>query len=274
MKTVIVALSLLLLSVSLQAEELVGAVSFAEEPLTVTAVPGEQQQLLLELPDPGISLPVYALKGMVRYNDVQGDGFLQLDSHFGGAGTFFSKSLAAAGPLGKLSGSSDWRPFVLPFYANSGDQADDAAPLPDKLTLSLVLPGAGTVSISDVGLYQYASGEDPLQAAGQWFGDRSAALLGGIGGALIGLWGALIGVLASRGKARTFVLGSANALLVIGIASLVGGVAAVATAQPYAVYYPLLLIGIILVVVFGKMRGNLSARYEQLELKKMQSMDV
>jgi len=49
---------------------------------------------------------------------------------------------------------------------------------------------------------------------------------------------------------------------------------AVATAQPYAVYYSLLLIGIILVVVFGKMRGNLSARYEQLELKKMQSMDV
>ena len=82
MKTLIVALFLLLLSVSLQAEELVGAVSFAEEPLTVTAVPG--------------------------------DGFLQLDSHFGGAGTFFTKGLAAARPFGKLSGSSDWRPFVLP----------------------------------------------------------------------------------------------------------------------------------------------------------------
>jgi hypothetical protein len=274
MKTLIVALSLLLLSVSLQAEELVGAVSFAEEPLTVTAVPGEQQQPLLELPDPGITLSVYALKGMVQYDDVQGDGFLQLDSHFGDADIFFTKGLATAGPLGKLSGSSAWRPFVLPFFANSGDQADSAAPLPDKLTLSLVLPGAGTVSIRDVGLYQYASGEDPLRAAGQWFGDRSAGLLGGIGGALIGLWGALIGVLASRGKARHFVLGSATALPVIGIASLVGGVAAVATAQPYAVLYPLLLIGIILVVVFGKMRGNLSARYEQLELKKMQSMDV
>jgi len=273
MKTLIIAVSLLLLSVSLQAEERIGTLSFAEEPLTVTAVPGEQQHLLLELPDPGITLPVYALKGMVRY-DVEGDGFLQLDSHFGELGTFFTKGLAEAGPLGKLSGSSDWRPFVLPFYANSGDQADSAAPLPEKLTLSLVLPGAGTVSISNVGLYQYASGEDPLQAAGQWFGDRTAGLLGGIGGALIGLWGALIGVLASRGKARQFVLVSANALLVIGIASFVGGVAAVATAQPYAVYYPLLLIGIILVVVFGKMRGNLSARYEQLELKKMQSMDV
>jgi hypothetical protein len=274
MKTLFVLFSLLILSSSLQAAALVSAVSFAEEPLTITAVPGEPLQLLIELTDPAISSPVYALKGMVRYENVQGDGFLQLDSHFGEAGTFFSKSLAAAGPLGKLSGSSDWRPFVLPFYANSGDQADDASPLPEKLSLSLFLPGSGTVSIGEVGLYQYASGEDPLQSAGQWFGNRGAALLGGIGGALIGLWGALIGIVSSRGKARRFVLGSANVLLVIGIASVVGGVVALSTAQPYMVYYPLLLIGIILVAVIGKMRSSLSARYEQLELKTMQSMDV
>lgn len=274
MKTHGITLFLLLLPISLPAEELLSDLSFADEPLTVTAVPGEQQQRLLELPEPGISLPVYALKGMVRYDKVQGDGFLQLDSHFGDAGTFFTKSLATSGPLGKLSGSSDWRPFVLPFFANNGEQPASNAPLPDKLALSLVLPGAGTVSIRDVGLYQYASGEDPLQVAGLWFGGRSAGLIGGIGGALIGLWGALIGVLASRGKARRFVLGSANTLLVIGVASLVGGVVSVGVGQPYSVYYPLLLIGIILVVVFGKMRGHLSAQYEQLELQRMQSMDV
>jgi hypothetical protein len=274
MKTLLALFSLPLLSASLQAEELVSAVPLAEEPLTITTVPGKQLQRLIELPDPGINSSVYALKGMVRYADVQGEGFLQLDSHFGDMGTFFTKGLAAAGPMGKITGTSDWRPFVLPFYANSGGQADDASPLPEKLSLWLFLPGTGAVSIADVGLYQYASGEDPLQATGQWFGDRSAGLLGGIGGALIGLWGALIGVMSARGKARRFVLGSANALFVIGIASLVGGAVAMATAQAYAVYYPLLLIGIILVVVIGTMRGSLLARYEQLELKRMQSMDV
>lgn len=273
MKNLSLALSLLFLPMSLPAEELLGAVHYSTEPLTVTAVPGEQQELLT-LADPGINSPVYALKGMVRYDNVKGDGFLQMDSHFGDAGTFFTKSLATSGPLGKLSGSSDWRPFVLPFSTNGGRQAANDAPMPDELTLSLFLPGAGTVSIRNVGLYQYAAGDDPLRAAGQWFGGRSAGVFGGVGGALIGLWGALIGVLSSRGKARHFVLGSANALLVIGIASLVGGVTAIASAQPYAVYYPLLLIGIILVIVFGKMRGNLSARYEQLELKKMRSMDA
>lgn len=274
MKTTTFFLVLLLLSLSSQAEERLGAVSFADAPLTVTPVPGEARQMLLELADPGISLPVYAVKGMLRYDDVEGEGFLQLDSHFGEQGTFFTKSLAPSGPLAKISGSSEWREFVLPFYVNNGDQADRGSPRPEKLSLSLYLTGSGTVSIRDVGLYQYASGEDPLQAGWQWFSSRDAGLLGGVGGGLLGLWGALIGVLASSGRARGFVIASAHVLLVIGIASLVGGVAALSMAQPYAVYYPLLLIGIILVAVMGRLRGTLSARYEQLELKRMQSMDA
>lgn len=274
MKQMVVLLTFLLLSPSPQAEEKTQAMTFFEEPLTITAVPGKQRHLLVVLPEPGISSPVYALKGMVRYENVEGEGFLQMDNHVGEMGTFFTKSLAAAGPLGNISGSSDWRQFVLPFYASNGDQSDSAAPIPVELTLSLYLPGAGTVSIRDVELYQYASGEDPMQLAGQWFSNRNAALMNGVGGGLIGLWGALIGFLASRGKARVFVLGSANALLFIGIAALVGGAVAVASSQPYAVYYPLLLIGVILTFVIGGIRGTLSARYEELELKRMQSMDA
>jgi hypothetical protein len=45
-------------------------------------------------------------------------------------------------------------------------------------------------------------------------------------------------------------------------------------AQPYAVYYPLLLLGVIIVAVMAMLRRTLSARYEQLELKRMQSMDA
>ena len=94
MKTLLVLLSLL--SFSLHAEERVSAVTLSEGPLTTTAAPDNQFQLLLELPDPGISMPVYALKGMISYEGVEGDGYLQLDSHIGDAGTFFSKSLAPA----------------------------------------------------------------------------------------------------------------------------------------------------------------------------------
>lgn len=289
MKNLFVYSSLLLLSFSLQAEELVRAVSFAEirdsgalhagellegETLTVKAAANKQFQLLIELAEPGISAPVYALKGMIRYEGVEGDGYLQLDNHFGAKGTYFSKSLAMSGPLGKLSGSSDWRPFMLPFYANSGDQADGTSPVPEKLSLGLFLPGSGSVSIRGVGLYQYAAGEDPLVAAGQWVDGPNATLAGAVGGAVLGLWGGLIGVLAGLGKARRFVLGSSTVSLVLGIVSLVVGVVALGVAQPYSVYYPFLLIGIILVVVFGALRKSLARRYEQMELKRMRSMDV
>ncbi len=289
MKNLFVFLTLFLLSIPISAEELLRSVSFSEageggvvragdltdgETLTVTAEPGKQFQPLIELADPGIRSAVYALKGMIRYDNVEGDGYLQLDNHFGSMGTFFTKSLAPRGPLGKISGSSDWRPFVLPFYANRGDQADGTSPVPEKLSLGLFLPGSGTVSISGVGLYQFAAGEDPLQSAGQWITERNATLLGAIGGFLLGVWGAVIGVISARGKARRFVLGSATILLLVGIGSLVIGVAALASAQPYAVYYPFLLIGILLVVLMAVLRRTLSMRYEQLELKRMQSMDA
>jgi hypothetical protein len=269
-------LTLLCLSFAnpLLAGERLSTVTLSEEPLTVVAVSGKPYQPIVEIADPGISAPVYALKGMIRYANVQGDGYLELDSHFGDKGTFFTRSLAASGPLGKLSGNSDWRQFVLPFNASSGDPADGTSRLPEKLSLALYLPGLGSVSLRNVALYQYAIGENPLQPDGQWFGSRSAGLIGGIGGTLLGLWGGLIGVLSSRGKARTFALASAKALLLLGIASTILGVVAWAAGQPNAVYYPLLFIGVIIIAVIGTLRKTLALRYEQLELKKMQSMDA
>ena len=166
---VLALFSTLLLSPALHAEEQVRGMSFLSEPLTIEAVPGEQQHLLLVVPQPGISSPVYALKGMLRYEDVEGDAYLQMNNDFGDTGVFFTKSMAPSGPLGKISGSSDWRPFVLPFYTSQGDQASASPLAPDELTLVLHLPAAGTVAIRDVKLYQYADDEDPLASVGQEF---------------------------------------------------------------------------------------------------------
>jgi len=159
----------LLISPLLHAEEPVRAMAFYEDPLVLHAVTGKQRHLLVVLPQPGISSPVYALKGMVRHEDVEGDAYLQMNNDFGDIGVFFSKGLAASGPMGKISGSSEWRPFILPFYANQGDQAAGETLAPVEVTLALHLPGAGTVAIRDVKLYQYAGDEDPLSSARQGF---------------------------------------------------------------------------------------------------------
>lgn len=238
--------------------------------LTISADPKSARQVLIELTDPGVSSPVYAVKGMLRYQGVAGDAYLQLDSDFGDRGVFFTKSLADAGPLQRLTGTSEWRPFTLPFFARDGD----LVLTPQRLTLSIVLPRGGTVGVREVALLQYAEGENPLADVSAWFDDRTGALVGAIGGSGLGLLGALIGVLAARGRARGFVLGGITTLLVIGVVCAAAGAVALLTAQPYAVYFPLLLLGVILVVVMGSMRRTLPKRYEALELQRIRALDV
>lgn len=285
MTTKYCAFLLLLLALPAQAEQLVRNVDLTSDrqseslqvddgTLRISALSGQPQQVLIELPQPGISGPIYALKGMIRYEGVAGDGYLQLDSHFGDEGTYFTKSLAESGPLEKISGSSDWRSFTLPFHASSGEGAMARTLTPEKLTLSLDLSGAGIVFIRDIALFQYADGEDPLASTAPWLSGRTATLIGAVGGSAVGLWGALIGFLTSRGRARGFVFGSTNLLIAFGIAGLAGGIAALAAGQPYAVYYPLLLIGIILIFVLGSLRRTLPKRYEAMELQKIRAMDA
>ena len=112
-------------------------------------------------------------------------------------------------------------------------------------------------------------------AAGEtWWTDQDAGWIGGIGGSVIGLLGALIGVLGGLGKARRFVIAITTTLIGVGVLSLIVGLIAVTLGQPYAVYYPLLLGGIILTAVCGGNLPGLLRRYQQVELRKMAAMDA
>jgi hypothetical protein len=88
------------------------------------------------------------------------------------------------------------------------------------------------------------------------------------------LLGALVGTLAGIGNARRFVLALTAVVAVAGAASLLVGVVALLLQQPYAVYYPLLLGGILGMAIFGGQIPLLRRRYEQIELRKMAAMDV
>ena len=88
-------LSTVLLSPALLAAEQIKGVSYFAEPLTVEAVPGKQRHLLAVLPQPKISAPVYALRGMIRYDGVEGDAYLQMNNDFGDTGVFFTKGVFA-----------------------------------------------------------------------------------------------------------------------------------------------------------------------------------
>jgi hypothetical protein len=203
----------------------------------------------------------------VRYEGVAAGSYFEMWSHLR-EGTFFTRSLAPNGPMGHLDGASDWRAFTLPFFNREG-----GAP-PVRLVLNLVLAGPGTVEIGPLELVQFQNDEDPLADSGAWWSDRSAGILGAIAGSAMGLLGACIGLLGSAGRAKGFVLGSLWGMGVMGAIAIVFGLAAVASGQPYGVYYPLLLLGVLGASLGFTLPRALNRRYEEIELRRMQALDA
>jgi hypothetical protein len=230
--------------------------------------PGAISATVLTILQPKITMDFYAVTGEVRYDNVEGDAFLEMWSHFGETASYFSRTLGTAGPMAKLTGTSNWRAFTLPFNAKGGGSR------PSKLVVNVQLPGKGTVLLRNLKLVQSTSGEGAATQTGAPWLDRTAGIIGGIGGALIGCLGALTEWLAARGKARHFVVNAVRVLIGAGVASAVGGLAAVALRQPYGLWYALLLIGVLLVVIFPFRLRRYQDRYREFELRRMASMDA
>lgn len=111
-----------------------------------------------------------------------------------------------------------------------------------------------------------------------WWDPTTAAILAGVGGgglgATAGLYGALAGTLAPRGIGRVPMLTIHVALIVTGIGLLVAGGAAVATGQPYHVYYPFLLTGLILAGVMVPLLPVIRLRYAQSEQRRLDADSI
>jgi len=107
---------------------------------------------ILEIDNPPLASHEYRLRGRIRHDKVEGVGHLEMWNQFADGQAYFSKTLAEAGPLGKLQGTSDWRPVELPFMSKPGM-------LPTKIWVNVVLPRSGTVYLEPLSV-------SPVKAAG------------------------------------------------------------------------------------------------------------
>lgn len=219
------------------------------------------------LEKPGVTASRYAVRGQVRYEGMAGTGYLELWNYFPGGGRYFSRTLGSVGPMASLTGSSAWRPFLLPFDTNGQG-------VPHRLVVNVVFAGRGVVFLGPVELVQYSGSENPLTPAGAWWSDRQAGMLGGLAGSLLGVLGALIGILAATGRARRLVMGLLKLLIAVCAAGLLLGLAALGLGQPYGVYYPLILVGVIGVAVPAGLLRSFKKRYDELELRRMSALDM
>lgn len=99
---------------------------------------------------PVIAATHYAITGEVKYENVQGTGYLEMWSHFSQAGQYFTRTLdvPGSGPMAVISGTSDWRVFSLPFDRSGTTNAIS------KLEVNLYLPAKGVVYLRLVALAQ------------------------------------------------------------------------------------------------------------------------
>ena len=174
---------------------------------------------------PPVTSSDYVVRGRVKYDGVVGDGYLELLNHFGEKGTYFTRTLSSSGAMKKLNGTSDWREFELPFHANSGMK-------PQRLTLNIVLPGQGTVTISE------SVTLSSIKTSTQWWSGPQSGVFGGVAGSALGMLGGLIGLAAWK-KSRRLTFGLCLTGILSGCAALISGLIAVGVGQPFSRLLPL-----------------------------------
>ena len=103
---------------------------------------------------------------------------------------------------------------------------------------------------------------------------QQAGIIGGIGGSAIGVVGAMIGsmsILVVRGKAKSLFIGLFSVMIALATVLLCAGAVALVQHQPYHVWYPLVLGGIVTGAVFGGLLPVILARCRAAEARRMEA---
>lgn len=107
-----------------------------------------------------------------------------------------------------------------------------------------------------------------------WFNPGWLGLLGGFVGILGALIGILAGIFIPKGKAKELVLGVNTFAFAVGLISLVVGVIAYFSGQPYGIWYGFGLCGLLGTVSFGILFFVFRYEYRKAELRKSMSEDL
>lgn len=106
-----------------------------------------------------------------------------------------------------------------------------------------------------------------------WFSAHTANLIGGWGGATVGVLGAIVGstvgTMAPKGQGRGFVLGLMGFCIVLGAIVFGTGITAVSLGQPYAIWYPLVMLGALPAGIMGALFPMVRRRYAEAEQRRL-----
>lgn len=227
---------------------------------------GEHVVRVMTIDRPGVSRRCFALEFRAQGRRLDEPVVLQMDTWLPEGGPYFSRTTGDSGPMRPLAGD-DPRRIVLPMTL-SGDER------PTRVALSVVFQGTGEVVLGRVELVEASHPAVLTSPEGAWWSGRAGGLIGGIGGGAFGLFCGVLGLLAGLGRGREPVTKLLLVLCLLGVATAGVGVLALVLGQPYAVWFPLVLLGGLVAVVCGGMRPILYRNRRQAELRAMQAADA
>jgi peptidoglycan/LPS O-acetylase OafA/YrhL len=103
-------------------------------------------------------------------------------------------------------------------------------------------------------------------------------VIGGLAGSALGVWGAIFGITAGimvpKGKGRTAVRILMYPMLVLAIATLTVATIALNKDQPRSVWYPLMLLGGILLLQLAWLVPFLELTLRKVEKKKLEAEEL
>lgn len=106
-----------------------------------------------------------------------------------------------------------------------------------------------------------------------WWTSQNAGWIGAGVGIVGGLLGSFVGIgagtLTSSKRGRALLLGTMYASILLGIAALALGGVAILLDQPYHVWYPPLIAGLILTIVIGSLTPIVRMRCRQAEQRQI-----
>jgi hypothetical protein len=234
-----------------------GEVSAAVEPIVVEGGETGVKKVVHTFDRPGLMPGMYMLAVRARATGTGDTVGLTTWNTFDGK-AYFSRSERGV----PVSPDGDWRVVQIPFVP--GDK------VPEQVSLEVEVPAGVRLEVS--GLLLSSAGNAGM--GGGWWSVRDGAWLGAIAGSAIGLVGALLGVLRSRGRAMRLCVVLAAGVMGVGVVFLGLGVAALVAKQPYHVFYPPLLVGLIATVVMGGLLPTLRRATLEQEHRRMQAVDV
>lgn len=107
-----------------------------------------------------------------------------------------------------------------------------------------------------------------------WFDPKLAWLPGTVLGCFIGLWGGVVGLLASRGRAKPWVFASLALVIVASATLLIFGITAYAQNQPRHVWYGLGYPGLLCFTLSVVFIPVLLTRYHHVEKRRLELDEI